>query len=97
MYQSLAGHRVRLSQVGLFADGAAVREVRKKPSVCVSNMWMSHLVVRMTLVPRLKMYLGYAINSELAAAIAAAKAYAEREQIQAINLSCRCLRCQHEL
>jgi threonine dehydratase len=54
MHQSLkAGKRVRLSNVGLFADGVAVREVGEETSVCVSSMSMkSFWWIRMTPVRR---------------------------------------------
>jgi len=89
----------RLSQVGLFADGLRCGKWVKKPSVCVSNMWMrSFWSVRMTLVLRLKMYLRIRDQFELvgALAIAAAKAHVEREQIQAQTLIAAAW-CQHEL
>ncbi len=87
MYQSLkAGYRVRLSQVGLFADGVAVREVGKETfRLCQQYVDEVILVDTDDTCAAIKDVFEDTrsiLEPAGALAIAAAKAYVEREQIQ---------------
>jgi threonine dehydratase len=87
MYQSLkAGHRVRLSQVGLFADGVAVREVGEETfRLCQQYVDEIVLVDTDDICAAIKDVFEDTrsiLEPAGALAIAAAKAYVEREQIQ---------------
>lgn len=91
MYQSLkAGHRVRLSQVGLFADGVAVREVGKE-TFCLCQQYVDEIILVGTddtcaAIKDVFEDTRSILEPAGALAIAAAKAYVEREQIQAQTL-----------
>ena len=87
MYQSLkAGHRVRLSQVGLFADGVAVREVGEETfRLCQQYVDEVILVGTDDTCAAIKDVFEDTrsiLEPAGALAIAGAKAYVEREQIQ---------------
>ncbi|MBW4688013.1 MAG: threonine ammonia-lyase, biosynthetic [Komarekiella atlantica HA4396-MV6] len=91
MYQSLkAGHRVRLPQVGLFADGVAVREVGEETfRLCQQYVDDIILVDTDDICAAIKDVFEDTrsiLEPAGALAIAAAKAYAEREQIQGQTL-----------
>ncbi|NJN57112.1 MAG: threonine ammonia-lyase, biosynthetic [Leptolyngbyaceae cyanobacterium SL_5_9] len=86
MYQSLkAGHRVRLPQVGLFADGVAVREVGEETfRLCQQYVDDIILVETDDICAAIKDVFEDTrsiLEPAGALAIAAAKAYVEREQI----------------
>ncbi|MBD1865973.1 threonine ammonia-lyase, biosynthetic [Cyanobacteria bacterium FACHB-471] len=86
MYQSLkAGHRVRLPQVGLFADGVAVREVGEETfRLCQQYVDDIILVETDDICAAIKDVFEDTrsiVEPAGALAIAAAKAYVEREQI----------------
>jgi threonine dehydratase len=87
MTQSLAaGHRVRLPQVGLFADGVAVREVGEEPfRLCQQYVDEMILVSTDDICAAIKDVFEDTrsiLEPAGALAIAAAKLYVEREQIQ---------------
>jgi threonine dehydratase len=87
MYQSLkAGQRVRLSQVGLFADGVAVREVGEETfRLCQQYVDEVLLVDTDDICAGIKDVFEDTrsiLEPAGALAIAGAKAYVEREQIQ---------------
>ncbi|MDB9539688.1 threonine ammonia-lyase, biosynthetic [Anabaenopsis arnoldii] len=91
MSQSLkAGHRVRLPQVGLFADGVAVREVGAETfRLCQNYVDEVILVDTDDTCASIKDVFEDTrsiLEPAGALAIAAAKAYAEREQIQGKTL-----------
>ena len=91
MYYSLkAGHRVRLSQVGLFADGVAVREVGEETfRLCQQYVDETILVGTDDTCAAIKDVFEDTrsiLEPAGALAIAAAKAYVKREQIQAQTL-----------
>jgi threonine dehydratase len=91
MNQSLkAGHRVRLSQVGLFADGVAVREVGEETfRLCQEYVDDIILVDTDDTCAAIKDVFEDTrsiLEPAGALAIAAAKAYVEREQIQGQTL-----------
>jgi threonine dehydratase len=91
MYQSLkAGHRVRLPQVGLFADGVAVREVGEETfRLCQQYVDDIILVDTDDICAAIKDVFEDTrsiLEPAGALAIAGAKAYAEREQIQGQTL-----------
>jgi threonine dehydratase len=91
MYQSLkAGHRVRLPQVGLFADGVAVREVGEETfRLCQQYVDDIILVDTDDICAAIKDVFKDTrsiLEPAGALAIAGAKAYAEREQIQGQTL-----------
>ncbi|MFM6158253.1 MAG: pyridoxal-phosphate dependent enzyme, partial [Sphaerospermopsis kisseleviana] len=91
MSQSLtAGHRVRLSQVGLFADGVAVREVGEETfRLCQEYVDEIILVDTDATCAAIKDVFEDTrsiLEPAGALAVAAAKVYAEREQIQGKNL-----------
>jgi threonine dehydratase len=91
MYQSLkAGHRVRLPQVGLFADGVAVREVGEETfRLCQQYVDDIILVETDDICAAIKDVFEDTrsiLEPAGALAIAAAKAYVEREQIQGETL-----------
>ncbi|MEH1840642.1 MAG: threonine ammonia-lyase, biosynthetic [Nostoc sp.] len=91
MSQSLkAGHRVRLSQVGLFADGVAVREVGEETfRLCQEYVDEIILVGTDDTCAAIKDVFEDTrsiLEPAGALAIAAAKAYAEREQIEGQTL-----------
>ncbi len=85
-----AGHRVRLSQVGLFADGVAVREVGAETfRLCQKYVDEIILVDTDDTCAAIKDVFEDTrsiLEPAGALAIAAAKAYVEREQIQAKTL-----------
>jgi len=86
MYQSLkAGHRVRLPQVGLFADGVAVREVGEETfRLCQQYVDDIILVETDDICAAIKDVFEDTrsiLEPAGALAIAAAKTYVEREQI----------------
>lgn len=86
MYQSLkAGHRVRLPQVGLFADGVAVREVGEETfRLCQQYVDDIILVETDDICAAIKDVFEDTrsiVEPAGALAIAAAKTYVEREQI----------------
>ena len=86
MHQSLkAGHRVRLSQVGLFADGVAVREVGEETfRLCQEYVDEIILVGTDDTCAAIKDVFEDTrsiLEPAGALAVAGAKAYAEREQI----------------
>lgn len=86
MYQSLkAGQRVKLSQVGLFADGVAVREVGEETFRLCQN-YVDEIILVDTddtcaAIKDVFEDTRSILEPAGALAIAAAKAYAEREQI----------------
>jgi len=87
MYQSIqAGHRVRLSQVGLFADGVAVREVGAETfRLCQQYVDEIILVDTDDICAAIKDVFADTrsiLEPAGALAIAGAKAYVERTQIQ---------------
>ncbi|BAZ50473.1 threonine dehydratase [Nostoc sp. NIES-4103] len=87
MYQSLkAGHRVRLPQVGLFADGVAVREVGEETfRLCqdyVDDIILVDTDATCAAIKDVFEDTRSILEPAGALAIAGAKAYAEREQIQ---------------
>jgi threonine dehydratase len=91
MHQSLkAGHRVRLSQVGLFADGVAVREVGEETfRLCQQYVDEIILVDTDNTCAAIKDVFEDTrsiVEPAGALAIAGAKAYVEREQIQGKTL-----------
>ncbi|MBD2777595.1 threonine ammonia-lyase, biosynthetic [Iningainema tapete] len=91
MYQSLkAGHRVRLPQVGLFADGVAVRQVGEETfRLCQEYVDDIILVDTDDTCAAIKDVFEDTrsiLEPAGALAIAAAKAYVEREQIQGQTL-----------
>lgn len=91
MYQSLkAGHRVRLPQVGLFADGVAVRQVGEETfRLCQQYVDEIILVDTDDICAAIKDVFEDTrsiVEPAGALAIAAAKAYVEREQIQGETL-----------
>ena len=87
MYQSLqAGKRVRLSQVGLFADGVAVREVGEE-TFRLCQQYVDEIILVDTDATCAAIKDVFEDTRSIlepagALAIAAAKVYAEREQIQ---------------
>ena len=86
MHQSLkAGHRVRLSQVGLFADGVAVREVGEETfRLCqeyVDDIILVDTDATCAAIKDVFEDTRSILEPAGALAIAGAKAYAEREQI----------------
>ncbi|WP_138500661.1 threonine ammonia-lyase, biosynthetic [Nostoc sp. PA-18-2419] len=91
MSQSLkAGHRVRLSQVGLFADGVAVREVGEE-TFRLCQQYVDEIILVGTddtcaAIKDVFEDTRSILEPAGALAIAAAKAYAEREQIQGKTL-----------
>jgi threonine dehydratase len=91
MYQSLkAGHRVRLPQVGLFADGVAVREVGEETfRLCQHYVDEILLVDTDDICAAIKDVFEDTrsiLEPAGALAIAGTKAYVEREQIQGQTL-----------
>jgi threonine dehydratase len=91
MSQSLkAGHRVRLPQVGLFADGVAVREVGAETFRLCQNYVDEVILVdtddTCAAIKDVFEDTRSILEPAGALAIAAAKAYAEREQIQGKTL-----------
>ncbi|MEH1913835.1 threonine ammonia-lyase, biosynthetic [Nostoc sp.] len=91
MSQSLkAGHRVRLSQVGLFADGVAVREVGEE-TFRLCQQYVDEIILVDTddtcaAIKDVFEDTRSILEPAGALAIAAAKAYAEREQIEGQTL-----------
>ncbi|MEH2164870.1 MAG: threonine ammonia-lyase, biosynthetic [Nostoc sp.] len=91
MSQSLkAGHRVRLSQVGLFADGVAVREVGEE-TFRLCQQYVDEIILVDTddtcaAIKDVFEDTRAILEPAGALAIAAAKAYAEREQIEGQTL-----------
>lgn len=91
MYRSLkAGHRVRLSQVGLFADGVAVREVGEE-TFRLCQQYVDDIILVDTddtcaAIKDVFEDTRSILEPAGALAIAAAKAYVEREQIQGQTL-----------
>ncbi len=91
MSQSLkAGHRVRLSQVGLFADGVAVREVGEE-TFRLCQQYVDDIILVDTddtcaAIKDVFEDTRSILEPAGALAIAAAKAYAEREQIEGQTL-----------
>jgi threonine dehydratase len=91
MYQSLkAGHRVRLPQVGLFADGVAVREVGEE-TFRLCQQYVDEIILVDTddtcaAIKDVFEDTRSILEPAGALAIAAAKAYVEREQIQGQTL-----------
>ena len=91
MYQSLkAGHRVRLSQVGLFADGVAVREVGVE-TFRLCQQYVDEIILVDTDATCAAIKDVFEDTRSIlepagALAIAGAKAYAEREQIEGQTL-----------
>ncbi|MFM7560732.1 threonine ammonia-lyase, biosynthetic [Cylindrospermopsis raciborskii] len=91
MYQSLkAGHRVRLSQVGLFADGVAVKEVGAETfRLCqeyVDEIMLVDTDATCAAIKDVFEDTRSILEPAGALSIAAAKYYAEREQIQGKTL-----------
>jgi threonine dehydratase len=91
MYQSLkAGHRVRLSQVGLFADGVAVRQVGEETfPLCqkyVDDIILVNTDDTCAAIKDVFEDTRSILEPAGALAIAAVKAYVEREQIQGQTL-----------
>ena len=85
-----AGHRVRLPQVGLFADGVAVREVGEETFRLCQN-YVDEIILVDTddtcaAIKDVFEDTRSILEPAGALAIAAAKAYAEREQIQGKTL-----------
>ncbi|MEH2172051.1 threonine ammonia-lyase, biosynthetic [Nostoc sp.] len=91
MSQSLkVGHRVRLSQVGLFADGVAVREVGEE-TFRLCQQYVDEIILVGTddtcaAIKDVFEDTRSILEPAGALAIAAAKAYAEREQIEGQTL-----------
>lgn len=91
MSQSLkAGHRVRLSQVGLFADGVAVREVGEE-TFRLCQQYVDEIILVDTddtcaAIKDVFEDTRSILEPAGALAIAGAKAYVEREQIQGKTL-----------
>ncbi|MEH1901423.1 MAG: threonine ammonia-lyase, biosynthetic [Nostoc sp.] len=91
MSQSLkAGHRVRLSQVGLFADGVAVREVGEE-TFRLCQQYVDEIILVGTdhtcaAIKDVFEDTRSILEPAGALAIAAAKAYVEREQIEGQTL-----------
>ncbi len=91
MYQSLkAGNRVRLDQVGLFADGVAVKEVGKE-TFRLCQMYVDEVMLVDTddtcaAIKDVFEDTRSILEPAGALAIAAAKIYVEREQIQGQTL-----------
>lgn len=91
MYQSLkAGHRVRLSQVGLFADGVAVREVGEE-TFRLCQQYVDEIILVDTddtcaAIKDVFEDTRSILEPAGALAIAGAKAYVEREQIEGKTL-----------
>lgn len=91
MYQSLkAGHRVRLPQVGLFADGVAVREVGEE-TFRLCQQYVDDIILVDTddtcaAIKDVFEDTRSILEPAGALAIAAAKTYVEREQIQGQTL-----------
>jgi threonine dehydratase len=87
MHRSLkAGHRVRLSQVGLFADGVAVREVGEE-TFRLCQQYVDEIILVSTddtcaAIKDVFEDTRSILEPAGALAIAAAKAYVEREQVQ---------------
>ncbi|MBE9168627.1 threonine ammonia-lyase, biosynthetic [Pleurocapsales cyanobacterium LEGE 06147] len=91
MYRSLkAGHRVRLPQVGLFADGVAVREVGEETfRLCqeyVDDIILVDTDATCAAIKDVFEDTRSILEPAGALAIAGAKAYVEREQIQGETL-----------
>jgi threonine dehydratase len=91
MHQSLkAGHRVRLSQVGLFADGVAVREVGEETfRLCqeyVDDIILVDTDATCAAIKDVFEDTRSILEPAGALAIAGAKAYAEREQLEGQTL-----------
>lgn len=91
MYQSLkAGHRVRLSQVGLFADGVAVKEVGEETfRLCqeyVDEIMLVDTDATCAAIKDVFEDTRSILEPAGALSIAAAKCYAEREQLQGRTL-----------
>jgi len=91
MYQSLKpGHRVRLSQVGLFADGVAVKEVGAETfRLCqeyVDEIMLVDTDATCAAIKDVFEDTRSILEPAGALSIAAAKYYAEREQIQGKTL-----------
>ncbi len=85
-----AGHRVRLSQVGLFADGVAVREVGEE-TFRLCQQYVDEIILVDTddtcaAIKDVFEDTRSILEPAGALAIAAAKAYAEREQIEGETL-----------
>jgi threonine dehydratase len=100
MDQSLkAGHRVRLSQVGLFADGVAVREVGVE-TFRLCQKYVDEIILgtddTCAAIKDVFEDTRSILEPAGALAIAAAKAYGTGAN-PGTNINCRCLRCQHEL
>ncbi|MBW4509484.1 MAG: threonine ammonia-lyase, biosynthetic [Scytonematopsis contorta HA4267-MV1] len=95
MYQSLqAGKRVRLPQVGLFADGVAVREVGEE-TFRLCQQYVDDIILVDTddtcaAIKDVFEDTRSIVEPAGALAIAGAKAYVEREQIQDKNLIAIC-------
>ena len=91
MYQSLkAGHRVRLPQVGLFADGVAVREVGEE-TFRLCQQYVDDIILVDTddtcaAIKDVFEDTRSILEPAGALAIAGAKAYVEREQIEGQTL-----------
>ncbi|HLP87129.1 MAG TPA: threonine ammonia-lyase, biosynthetic [Nostocaceae cyanobacterium] len=91
MYQSLqAGERVRLSQVGLFADGVAVREVGEE-TFRLCQQYVDEIILVDTddtcaAIKDVFEDTRSILEPAGALAVAGAKAYVEREQIQGETL-----------
>lgn len=91
MYQSLkAGHRVRLPQVGLFADGVAVRQVGEE-TFRLCQQYVDEIILVDTddtcaAIKDVFEDTRSILEPAGALAIAAAKAYVEREQISGQRL-----------
>ena len=91
MYRSLkAGHRVRLSRVGLFADGVAVREVGAE-TFRLCQQYLDDIILVETddtcaAIKDMFEDTRSIVEPAGALAIAAAKAYVEREQIRGQTL-----------
>lgn len=91
MYQSLqAGERVRLSQVGLFADGVAVREVGEE-TFRLCQQYVDEIILVDTddtcaAIKDVFQDTRSILEPAGALAVAGAKAYVEREQIQGETL-----------
>jgi threonine dehydratase len=87
MTQSLAaGHRIRLPQVGLFADGVAVREVGEETFRLCQEYVDEMILVICAAIKDVFEDTRSILEPAGALAIAAAKSYVEREQIQGETL-----------
>jgi len=95
MYQSLAGHRVRLSQVGLFADGVRCGENLPR----LSQQYVDGIIWSVTLVPRLNVFedTRSILNRQVPRSDRCCQKPVRTKANPGTNLGCRCLRCQHEL